>query len=410
MIRILIIALFVLAHAPQPAAREAATPRLKELVTVTADVVRIGDLVEHAGPAANVAVFRAPDLGETGSVDVGRVAEALKPHQIANLDTAGISQVVVTRLSRAIPAAEIEERLADAFAGQFGLGEARNLSITTDRPLRALHVEASATGELAIARLNVDQRSGRFDVQFELPGAVAVRRAPLRITGTVIETVETVIVARALSRGDTVKASDLVVARRRKSDFLNGAIAAGEAVGLAVKRPLRTGEVLRATDLMKAEVVRRNETVTILYRVPGITLTVRGKALEAGAIGETISVTNVQSNRTVQATVEAPGLVVIAAPIPVVTAMTPVVPIAPAAIPEAPVERPAPVELPSLPLAPRANLIAPAPAAVPQMTLAPPMPPSQVPSLGPLALAEALALSPTPLIEMPAASKTPSTQ
>ena len=39
----------------------------------------------------------------------------------------------------------------------------------------------------------------------------------------------------------------------------------------------------------------------------------RGKALEAGAVGELINVLNVQSNRTVQATVHGPGQVVVAA-------------------------------------------------------------------------------------------------
>ena len=47
--------------------------------------------------------------------------------------------------------------------------------------------------------------------------------------------------------------------------------------------------------------MQRNETVTINYEVPGIMLTVRGKALEAGADGDVISVLNIQSNRTVQA-------------------------------------------------------------------------------------------------------------
>ena len=36
-------------------AQTAVTPRLKELVTVTSDVVRIGDLVENAGAAADIA-------------------------------------------------------------------------------------------------------------------------------------------------------------------------------------------------------------------------------------------------------------------------------------------------------------------------------------------------------------------
>ena len=67
---------------------------------------------------------------------------------------------------------------------------------------------------------------------------------------------------------------------------------------------------------MKADVVARNEAVTIVYEVPGILLTVRGKALEAGAVGDLINVLNIQSNRTVQAAVIGPGQVVIAATTP----------------------------------------------------------------------------------------------
>src|ERR1044072_806174 len=45
-----------------------AQPRLKAQVTIASDIVRIGDLVENAGVAANTPVFRAPDLGQTGAV------------------------------------------------------------------------------------------------------------------------------------------------------------------------------------------------------------------------------------------------------------------------------------------------------------------------------------------------------
>ncbi|MFY9694256.1 MAG: flagellar basal body P-ring formation protein FlgA, partial [Xanthobacteraceae bacterium] len=37
-------------------------PALKATVTVTGDIVTIGDLVENAGPVADVPIFRAPDL------------------------------------------------------------------------------------------------------------------------------------------------------------------------------------------------------------------------------------------------------------------------------------------------------------------------------------------------------------
>src|SRR5882762_5120173 len=132
MIRLLFTALLLVATARQALPQEtsaATAPRLKELVTVTRDVVLIGDLVDDAGPAAGIAVFRAPDLGETGAVGVPRIVEALRPHHLAGLDTGGLAEVVVTRLSRAITVAEIEQRLLQVFAGHYGFGDPRNLAI-----------------------------------------------------------------------------------------------------------------------------------------------------------------------------------------------------------------------------------------------------------------------------------------
>ena len=66
------LALLVLG-APQAVAQDKApAPRLKELVAVSSEIVRIGDLVENAGAASGIPVFRAPDLGHTGSVPAAR--------------------------------------------------------------------------------------------------------------------------------------------------------------------------------------------------------------------------------------------------------------------------------------------------------------------------------------------------
>jgi flagella basal body P-ring formation protein FlgA len=81
---------------------------------------------------------------------------------------------------------------------------------------------------------------------------------------------------------------------------------------------LRNGQALRTDDLIKPQIVQRNEAVTIYYEVPGIMLTVRGKAVEGGAMGDVVGVLNIQSNRTVQATVIGPGRVTIAAPGPLI--------------------------------------------------------------------------------------------
>ena len=155
-----------------------------------------------------------------------------------------------------------------------------------------------------VARMNVEPRTGRFDIAFELPGSMLARRSTLRFTGTVTETVEAATLTRALRRGEVIKASDVSIERRPKSELRGDAMAAEPAVGLAAKVAMRSGQALRTDDLTKPQIVQRNESVTIYYEVPGIMLTVRGKALEAGAIGDVVGVLNIQSNRTVQATVD----------------------------------------------------------------------------------------------------------
>jgi flagella basal body P-ring formation protein FlgA len=293
------------AHAPLS---QRTGPTLKPTVTIVGEIVRIGDLVENAGAAANVPIFRAPDLGQTGRVAVERVIEAVLPHEIVNMETRGLTDVVVTRASTTITAKDIETRITQALAGRQRNTDAGNLTLTFDNEPRTMHIEPGT--ELRIARMTFDPRSGRFDVLFERAG----NRTLLRYTGTYSETFEAAALARPLTVGEVVRAADVTIVRRPKAEFAaNIMTSAEQAVGLAARRPMRPGEVLRQTDLAKAELIARNDNVTITFQVPGITLTMRGKALEGGGQGDTINVLNVQSKRPVQGKIAGPGHVVVTA-------------------------------------------------------------------------------------------------
>src|ERR1044072_9714239 len=70
-IRTLLLATALLAAAGAPAfaqGRDVAAPGLRASVNVASDVVRIGDVVDNAGNAAQIAIYRAPDPGTTGSL------------------------------------------------------------------------------------------------------------------------------------------------------------------------------------------------------------------------------------------------------------------------------------------------------------------------------------------------------
>ena len=85
MIRIAIVTLALLLALGREAAAQdaAAAPRLKELVAVTSEIVRIGDLVENAGAAPSIAgVPRARSRPDRHACRSRASIEALRPHDI----------------------------------------------------------------------------------------------------------------------------------------------------------------------------------------------------------------------------------------------------------------------------------------------------------------------------------------
>jgi len=220
----------------------------------------------------------------------------------------------VTRAGRAINAQEISARVSKALEGQYGLGEAHNILVEFDNNVRTLNVEANATGELQVLALAYNPRTTRFDVTFDLPSSATLRRQPARFTGTAIETVDAITVEHPVEHGEVLKLSDLAVARRPKAE---GSVISDihAAAGLAARHQLRPGQPLHQADLMKPMIVQHNDTVTIVYEAPGLSLTLRGQAQDAGALGDTISVINVQSKRVVQGVISGPGRVTVTAAI-----------------------------------------------------------------------------------------------
>jgi len=121
-----------------------------------------------------------------------------------------------------------------------------------------------------------------------------------------------VVLNRPLNRGDVISESDLDVTELKKgSSGLIYVTDPGQLVGMSAKRPLRSGVPLRTSDVAVPKVVTKGEIVTMAFEAPGMSLSVRGKSLDDGLLGDTIRVLNTQTNRAVEATVAAPGYVLV---------------------------------------------------------------------------------------------------
>jgi flagella basal body P-ring formation protein FlgA len=289
-----------------------AKPALKPDITATRDILTLGDLV--SGLPVSVAAqpaFRAPALGETGTIQSARIMEAVRAQGVETLADGGAAQVVVTRAARRIGMLDIEGALRRAIEERYGV-DARSLSLVLDNGAPNLVVEPDLRGALQTQDLVYDARSRRLAATLMLPGSASMRLKPVRVTGQMVETVEVVVPVRTIARGEIVQAADLMVERRpRDAATADLVVETTAAVGKAARRALMAGQLLRANDLQRQEIVARNEVITVVYEAPGLMLTMRGRAQEGGAQGDMISVMNVQSKKVLQGTVIGPGRVAV---------------------------------------------------------------------------------------------------
>jgi flagellar basal body P-ring formation protein FlgA len=280
-----------------------AIPALRANVSVTSDIVRIGDVVDNAGAAAKIAIYRAPDPGTTGMLPVAQVIAALRTHQVIGVTTGDLREISVTRVARSFEASDIEQAIARALERRNGLGEAANLALSFDRTPGDIRLDAANSGALSPVAVRYESRNNRFDVTFEISNDAGTAPIKLRYTGTAIETVEAAVLARSLERSEILKSSDVMVERRPKAEVGSDVLTRERAVGMQARRQLRAGQALKGADVSKPDLVQRDQGVTLIYEATGLYLTVLGKALEGGTEGDVVNVLNLQSKRTVSGVV-----------------------------------------------------------------------------------------------------------
>ncbi len=79
---------------------------------------------------------------------------------------------------------------------------------------------------------------------------------------------------------------------------------------MQTRRMLHAGQTVRGDDVRRPVLVTKGQTVTMLFRAPGVELTAMGRAMGEGGVGETVTVQNPVSFRMITGSITGPGTVV----------------------------------------------------------------------------------------------------
>jgi len=186
-----------------------------------------------------------------------------------------------------------------------------DMRVTLSNRILRMYVPAGSAGRVGVEAVDVDPISGRFSAVIVAPedDPSAIRH---RVTGQIKRMIAVPVLAERLLAGEIIRKDNTktlwVPAKKLQKDIVTDI---SLLVGKSVKRGLGPGQLIRAAEIRDPILVPRGGLVTILLRLPNMTLTSQGRALENGSEGDVVRIQNTQSNKTVQATVAGEGLVTV---------------------------------------------------------------------------------------------------
>lgn len=315
--RIFLIIAFILCLSAVPALAQTVSVVMPAENTVTGDRIILGDVAsiqtlspagaDLAGALSLVDLGPAPGAGEEVILRRAQIEQWLRASKL-NLSEAAWSLPPELRL-RGQGQVLSEESLKMALerylsetepyrTGEYTLINANFGRLPTLPPGRVTYRFVPQSSS------NPAYLSGNFF--FNVDGKEAARA---RVTAQVDLSVRAVVAARPLSRGHVLAEDDVSLSMVPFAQARGALTDPAMVLGNAVKNNLNAGEPISERNLTKSLMVRRGDTVTIVAQAGGLKVTASGQARQDGALGDTVSVTNLNSNKNVAGRVIGPNLV-----------------------------------------------------------------------------------------------------
>ncbi|CAK0775173.1 flagella basal body P-ring formation protein FlgA [uncultured Gammaproteobacteria bacterium] len=219
-----------------------------------------------------------------------------------------IVQTPAAQTAAAIDTGEIRDLVSERLTRQLPMGR---MQIEID--LRTLDVALPAGRITVLGLENFVFHSvyGRFTTDLIVATVTDASRR-LTIAGRAWSMIEVPTLARRLNPGEVISGGDLAWVEVR-ADYAEAeiAMAPSDLVGRTTRRLLPANTPVRLHDLQLPRMIAKNAVVTLMLQTRTMTLTTQGRALQDGGKGEVIRVLNTQSNRTVDAVISGPNLVLI---------------------------------------------------------------------------------------------------
>ena len=187
-------------------------------------------------------------------------------------------------------------------------GRAADCQVSLGEPQQPISVPAGSL-DVQVSGTRSEEPLGRrvFQIHLAVNGRFI---KTIEATADVAALVDVVVPVRAIKADEEIAVDDVSTERIVLFDLKQPfATTPADVIGKAAIRPLPPQNAIRLTSVRRPFVVHKGDRVTIEARQGGLSIQTVGVTKSHGELGQTITVSNVDSGKDLRATVVAPGVV-----------------------------------------------------------------------------------------------------
>lgn len=288
--------------------RSAMAASLKPVSVINSDTLTLGDIFDGVKRNADYVVGPAPQPGQDMTLNARtlyRIAIAL---DLPWRPTSSSDQIVIRREATVVSYNTIENTLRSALEDK-GISGKFNLALNSGQPTMVLPNDLPQNVE--ISALHYDNQKDYFQATIVAP-SIGNPVKKMLVSGMVERMVKVPVLHGNLQNGDIIGTNDIkIIDVPQKSLQHNIIMDADDLIGMTPRRMAYAGKFILDGTLQRPQLVSRGDKVSITFTEGPLILTAKGKALQSGAKGDIVRVTNINSSRTVDAYVSGENQVVV---------------------------------------------------------------------------------------------------
>lgn len=305
----LVLPLLAFTSAQDVLSQEISRLRIPSEIQVDGEVVTLLHLFEHEGLSQGLKELMGREVIGSISEEGGRkyvygeqlkdfVREFFTSHgvEVNRLELDFPAQIVVERQSPLVSGGEIVQLLKEHVSKVLGSSQGGFTIKDAQFPATLSLPPGRKTARVVADPGQAHCGPVKFTVEFYVDGRKA---ASTSVSATVHCVQRVVHTLHPIKKNQLITPGDIDVRPLEGGDGEQGFFEeAGDVVGKQALRDLDGLQPIRKNDAADALVVKRGDSVTIVYETPGLKVTAGGQARQNGIKGQVIKVVNTKSNRS----------------------------------------------------------------------------------------------------------------